>query len=132
MSKKIRDFWFFIHKELPDIIRELEGTLELPEYYHDGEDTWEWYESKNRDMNSEIYFDLYGEHSNGYGRFDSPAILAMNKIQSEIDVIGRLIAVKLGVDVFWGIVNCDRKREKGYTPSYYYDIYRVYNSSDRT
>jgi hypothetical protein len=101
------NLWFFIKKELSDITAILQQSLDLPEYYRDYENTWEWCESNNRSKG--IYFDIAREHNWKHGIYTCPVILSVRKdgdeySQCEIVNVAKVIAKELNVVVYYGEV----------------------------
>ncbi|UNK16979.1 hypothetical protein MNQ98_21150 [Paenibacillus sp. N3/727] len=98
-------FWFFIEKEMKDIIKELDTILTLNESHRDYEDTWEWYEYGATDQESkDIYINISREHNWRHGMYDCPVILIFRNSGLEVDEIGHSIAEQLGVKVNYGEV----------------------------
>ncbi|HEX9062522.1 MAG TPA: hypothetical protein VF941_20300 [Clostridia bacterium] len=105
----VRDtFWFFIQKEIYDITEMLKEPLNLPPFYRDYENTWEWCEPKEE--NAELYFNIAREHDWEHGIYSCPVIFEVKKegniTLSEDDVEDFAIKIVncLKVDVFYGNV----------------------------
>ncbi|WNR46878.1 hypothetical protein [Paenibacillus roseipurpureus] len=98
-------FWFFIERELPEITEDLKHSLNLPDYYSDYEDTWEWCESVARDQNgTDCYFDIAREHNWKHGKYECPVIFILKNFPSNIEELGNRIMQKLKVSVYYGHV----------------------------
>ncbi len=118
-------FWFFIEKELYEITIMLKDSLNLPQFYRDYENEWEWCESEEK--NEGIYFDITREHNWEHGIYNCPVILVIKKdgkvisSQDEIENIAINIVNCLKVDVFYGIVTFLEDSK------YSYDVKRKFN-----
>lgn len=121
-----KKFWFFIDKNIEEITKEIHEILCLAEYYHDFEDTWEWCESCVREEHHD-YFDIYREHINGYGRYGRPVIFKFSRLKNardeKIEKVSIQLSRKLGVRVYWGLVEWQRLKKNDYDAIYDYEIH---------
>lgn len=98
--------WFKCNQELPDIANALKASLDLGEFIHDGEDTWEWCIWDK----TEMIYDISRKHHEGKGIFDYPIGVYVNRhtnnhlTEIELEIIGRKISKTLKVKVCMGEV----------------------------
>lgn len=102
-------YWFFIERELTEISLKLQKDLNLPEFYRDYEDTWEWCESNGRDhFETNIYFNISREHNWKQGKYECPVLVILRDINKKNDELGQMISNSLGVTTFYGQVEYNR------------------------
>ena len=101
-------YWFFIEKELTDIVHELHQLLELKASDRDYEDTWEWFETDTKELNAEKkYVNIAREHNWEQGVYECPVMLLIKNSNIETRETGLYISNRLGVKVFYGKVVYD-------------------------
>jgi hypothetical protein len=105
-----RKFWFYIEKELSDVVAKLQPILPFDESDRDYEDTWEWYETGAADtVDSGCYANLSREHDWEQGCYDCPVILIVRHPEMDIEAVGSWLAERLGVTVHYGEVHIDHR-----------------------
>ena len=111
-------FWFYVEKELSDVIEDIKEILRLPECHRDYEDRWEWYELEDTvDSEQMISFNMSREHDWTQGLYECPVILRIEYPGYDIDEIGRRL-----LEVFQVSIQFGKLEFSDYSPDYTYDI----------
>lgn len=104
-----QQFWFFIEKELTEIVHDLNEILQLNDSDRDYEDTWEWFETDTRDLDqADQYVNIAREHNWKQGVYECPVLLLIRNSNLKINEIGLYILNRLGVAVYYGDVVYNR------------------------